>query len=312
MNPFRQAARWLFHQPYLLLVLTTLFWGGNAVAGKLAAGVIPPFTLTCIRWVGTALILFIVARPIIIRDWPAIRQNIRFLFFCGAVGFAIFNFLLYGALNFTSAINAAIEQSGMPMLIILGMYLVYGERITALQGVGVVLSILGVLLTATRGDLFAIMTLDMNIGDVMMLGAVLAYSIYSVALKRKPQLDWRVIMFGMASAAAVVSIPFALFEMASGRFMAFAPEAAMLLLYVVLFPSLMAQVFFFRGVELVGANRAGLFINLVPIFGALLAVLILDERLELYHLTGLGLVLCGIGLAEVSARRRRAAALGDA
>ena len=290
---------------YVLLTLTMLFWAGNAIAGKLAAGVIPPFTLTAARWTLTALVLYVLARPLLAGQWPAIRKNWRFLFLLGAIGFACFNFGLYGALNFTSAINVTIEQSAMPMIILAAMYFVYREPVTLLQAGGVVVSISGVIVTATEGAPLRLVTLDVNIGDLIMIGAVLAYSAYSVALKKKPNLPWQVMMFMLAASAAIVSIPFAAGEMALGHLPAIGWASLALLFYVVVFPSLLAQVFFIRGVELIGAGRAGLFINLVPVFGAILAVTILGERFEGFHLAGLCLVIGGIGLAEISGRRLR-------
>ncbi len=293
-----------FDNAYFLLTLTTLFWAGNAIAGRLAADVIPPFTLTFVRWVLTVSILFWLARPVLRESWPVIRQNRLFLFVLGISGFAGFNFALYGALNYTTAINVTIEQSAMPMVIILLSFLVFRERILAAQAYGVALSILGVLITATRGDLTALLRLDVNIGDAIMMAGVLLYSGYSVALRRKPALDWRVFMLALGCSAAIFSLPFAVFDVMAGRLPEMSWKAPAILAYIVIFPSLMSQIFFIRGVELIGANRAGLFINLVPIFGAILAILILGERFEAYHAAGLAFVLAGIGLAEFAVRRR--------
>lgn len=291
---------------YLLLTLTTLFWAGNAIAGKLAAGVIPPLTLTAARWMLTATILSFIARPLIAGSWPTIRRHWRYLFLLGSIGFAVFNFCLYGALNFTSAINVTIEQSAMPMAILLAMYLVHREPVTTFQAIGVALSIAGVVITATGGAPARLLTLDVNIGDLIMMGAVLAYSGYSAALKNKPDLPWQVFMFALATAAAITSIPFAIGEMALGFRPAIEWKSLALLLYVVIFPSLLAQIFYVRGVELIGAGRAGLFFNLVPVFGAVMAVAILGERFQAYHVVGLACVLGGIALAEISGRRRAA------
>lgn len=288
---------------YVLLTLTTLFWAGNAIAGKLVAGIIPPLTLTAARWVLAAAILYLIARPLIDGSRHTLRQHWKFLFLLGSIGFAVFNFGLYGALNFTSAINVTIEQSATPMIILLGMYLIYREPVTLLQAVGAILSIAGVIVTATEGAPARLLTLDVNVGDLIMMGAVLAYSAYSIALKNKPALPWQVFMFALAASAAITAIPFAIAEMAMGHLPVLGWKSLALLSYVVLFPSLLSQVFFVRGVELIGAGRAGLFFNLVPVFGAGMAIVILGERFELFHLVGLACVLGGIGLAEVSARR---------
>ncbi len=294
-----------YDNAYILLTFTTLFWAGNAIAGKLAAGVIPPFTLTAMRWILSVLILYIIARPLIAAHWPVLRANWRYLFTLGAVGFALFNACLYGALNFTTAINVTIEQSAMPAVIMLAMYLVYREPVTRLQVVGLALSISGVIITATQGDPTRLFRLDVNIGDAIMMGGVLAYSAYSVALRSKPDLPWQVFMFALACGAMLASLPFALFDLWRGALPAMDWRTPALLFYVVVFPSLLSQVFFIRGVELIGANRAGLFINLVPVFGAVLAVVILNETFEFYHGVGLVMVIGGILLAETSARRHK-------
>ncbi|MEM9206266.1 MAG: DMT family transporter [Pseudomonadota bacterium] len=289
----------MFSSPYILLSLTALFWAGNAVAGKLAAGLIPPFTLTAIRWTGSAIILYMLARPHLEASKPELRKNWRFLALMGAIGFAGFNFALYGALNFTTAINAAIEQSAMPVIVILLGYFLFGERVRRVQMIGVSLSIVGVIVTVSRGDLGSLLRLDINIGDAIMVFAVIFYSGYSAFLRKKPPVDWRVFMFALATAAACASIPVALIEtFAFDQRIRWEWQTPVLLIYVTLFPSLLAQIFFVRGVELIGPNRASIFINLVPVLASGLAILILGERFEVYHAIGLALVLGGITLAE--------------
>ena len=191
----------------------------------------------------------------------------------------------------------------MPMVVILLAYLVYREPVTALQVLGASVSIVGVLVTASRGDLQALLQLDVNIGDLIMLGGVLSYSIYSVALKRKPQMPWQVFMFCLACAAMVIAVPAMLVELSTGAAPEMSWRTPALLVYVVIFPSLLSQVFFFRGVELIGPQRASIFSNLVPVFGSVLAVIILGEVFESYHAVGLSLVIGGIAMAEWSARR---------
>lgn len=291
-------------RPYLILTLTALFWAGNAIAGKLASGVFPPLTLTWVRWVLTALIFYIFARPHLPKARDLLRARWVYLALMGIVGFAGFNFALYGALNFTSAINVTIEQSAMPMLIMLMAFLVFGERIRLGQLVGAAFAILGVMVTASHGDLAALLRLDLNIGDAIMVIGVIVYSAYSVGLRKKPALDWRVFMFALAVSAAIVSLPFAVIEVMSGHYPEASWRAPAIIAYIVIFPSLLSQIFFIRGVELIGANRAGQFVNLVPIFGAVLAIIILGERFQSYHAAGLALVLGGIAIAEITARQK--------
>ncbi|MCB1478803.1 MAG: DMT family transporter [Rhodobiaceae bacterium] len=296
----------IFSHPYLLLTLTTLFWGANAVAGKIASGYIPPLTLTALRWICASSILFFMARPLLRGAIPILRRRWRYIFLCGAMGFGMFNFCLYGALNYTSAINTSIEQAGTPMIIMLLTYIFYREPITLLQGIGVFISMIGVLITVVHGDLSVLLSLDLNRGDAIMVAAVLVYSAYSVALRHKPDLPWQVFMFGLALSAAIFALPGMAYEMASGRYPAASWVTPGIMIFVVIFPSLMSQAFYVRAVGMIGANRAGQFFNLVPVFGAALAILILGEKFQLYHAVGLCMVIGGIALAETSARRRLA------
>ncbi len=292
--------------PYALLTLTTLLWAGNAIAGKLAAGVISPVALTFARWLLACVAFYFFARPHLDSDWPAIRKSLPLLFGLGALGFSAFNFGLYGALHYTTAINVTIEQSAMPVLIIFANYLFFSVRITGLQGVGVLLTIIGVLVTATRGSPLAVLESGVNRGDVVMMLAVLLYGSYTVALRFRPDIHWTSLMFVLTCSAAVFALPFYAVEILRDGFRMPGPEAWAIIAYTVIFPSMMSQAFFIRGVAMLGANRAGLFINLVPIFGALLAVLILGESFRPYHMVGLALVLGGIAIAERFAGHRSA------
>ncbi len=284
--------------PYALLTLTTLLWAGNAIAGKMAAGVISPVALTFARWLIACVAFYFLARPHLKNDWPAIRKSLPLLFGLGALGFSAFNFALYWALHYTTAINVTIEQSAMPVLIIFANYLFFSMRITGLQAIGVLLTIIGVLVTATRGSPLAIFEIGINRGDAVMMLAVLLYGSYTVALRFRPDIHWTSLMFVLTCSAAIFALPFYAVEILRDGFRMPGPEAWAIIAYTAIFPSMVSQIFFIRGVAILGANRAGLFINLVPIFGALLAVLILGESFRPYHMVGLALVLGGIAVAE--------------
>ena len=298
MENLRLAAARLFFRPYLLLLLTALFWGGNAVAGKVAVGVVPPMALTFLRWAIAGTVLLVVAREQLKRDWAVVRPRLIWFFAMGALGFAGFNILLYSSLHFTSAINVTLEQSAMPMIIVLLNFLAYRERISPAMGLGVVASLTGVAVIASHGDLIGLVRLSVNLGDALMLVAVVLYSGYSVALKAKPQIHWLSFLAVLSLSAAAASLPFLAYELYQGRAQVLSPLGLMLILYVALFPSFFAQLFYARGVELIGPNRAGLFINLVPVFGSLLAITLIGERIAGYHLVGYGLVVAGILVAN--------------
>lgn len=293
----------MYRNAYVLLLLTALFWGGNAVAGKLVVGHVSPMLLTTLRWGIAAALLGAIGWPRLRRDWAVVRKHLPFLVGLGMLGFTMFNVALYSALNFTTAINVSIEQAGIPMVIFAANFLFFRIKIAFAQAVGFLLSLAGIWLTASYGDFATLLALDMNFGDALMLIAVLVYSAYTVVLRFKPDIHWQSLMIVLTAAAFATSIPFALWEFATGRFIAPDPMGWAITAYIVLFPSLIAQIFYIRGVELIGANRAGLFINMVPIFGTILSVLIIGEDFQLYHAIAFALVLGGIWLAEHSGRK---------
>ncbi|MGJ8571139.1 MAG: DMT family transporter [Hoeflea sp.] len=283
---------------YLFLIITSLSWGGNAVAGKLAVGHISPMVLTSIRWGIALAILLTFALPQVRRDIKVIRANLPLLICYGMFGFTFFNILLYSALEYTTAINVAIEQAGMPLVIFLANFFLFRIRVTPAQIIGFGLTLVGVVLTASSGSLARLIALELNQGDALMLLAVLFYGGYTVALRYKPVLHWQSMITVMAASAFLTSLPFSAFELARGT--AILPDTTgwLVAAFTAVFPSLVAQVMFIKGNELIGSNRAGIFINLVPIFGTLLSVMILGEMLHVYHVIALGLVLGGIWLAE--------------
>lgn len=288
----------MHRKAYVLLLLTTLLWGGNAVAGKLAVGHVSPMTLVFFRWAMAVVILLPIGGRAFVEDWPVIRRHLLLLLILGACGFSLFNVIFYAALNYTTAINVSIEQASMPILIIVANFLFFRLRIGWLQALGVLLTIVGVILTASHGDPTLLLKLNLNFGDAIMLIAVVLYSGYSVGLRLKPALQWQSLMLALSIAALLVSVPFFIWEVASGTAIFPDGQGWAITLYTALGASVISQVTYIRGIELIGANRAGLFINLVPIFGTLLSILILGEDFHLYHAIALALVFGGIWLAE--------------
>jgi drug/metabolite transporter (DMT)-like permease len=295
-------------RPYLLLVLTTLFWGGNAVAGKAAVGNIDPYVLILLRWAVSFIVLVPFAIGPLKADWPTLRARWWLYLFYGAVGYALFNVLVYVAAYFTSGINNAIDQTSINIFVMLLNFGLFRTRVRALQLVGVAVTIVGVALTATHGNLARLLSLDINFGDLLVLAASLAYAVYSITLRYRPKTSWLSFLFASFLGAALASLVLAA-TLGGGvqHFIAAVPTTTalgwLIVTYTVLFPSLISQMLYVRGVELIGANRASLFINLIPLFGAVGAVLILGEHLQTFHLIAGGLIVIGIVLAEWSARR---------
>ncbi|TPN41283.1 DMT family transporter [Mesorhizobium sp. B1-1-6] len=288
---------------YMFLLLTTLLWGGNSVAGKLAVDHVSPMTLVFLRWVLAVAILLPIGWNALKRDWPVVRRHWFVLAALGASGFTLFNTIFYTALNYTTAINVSIEQAAMPILIIVANFIFFRLRVNWAQIAGVVLTIFGVILTACHGDPRRLLTLELNFGDAIMLVAVILYSGYSVGLRLKPAMQWQSLMLAMSLAALITSLPFFLWEIAAGKVIVPDARGWSVIVYTAIGASVVSQIFYIRGNELIGANRAGLFINLVPIFGTLLSVLIVGETFQLYQALALVLVLGGIALAEYSGRK---------
>lgn len=288
---------------YLLLFLAPLLWGGNAVAGRMATEDWQPFTLTCLRWLLAMIVLTPFALKPLKNDWPLIRKNALLLFSLGAFGMAAFNLAMYLALNFTTAINVSIEQAAMPAMIMLANFFLLSQRVRLFQILGLLLTLFGVLVTTTAGEPVRFFSEGLNKGDAIMLLACVFYAAYTFGLRWRPSIHWMSFMWVISVSAFIMTIPFAFWELQAGDFTAPSLQGYMVLVYVVVFPTIVSQLSWARGVELLGSNRASLFINLVPIFGSILAVLILRESFEWYHFVGLALVLVGIGMSERAADR---------
>jgi drug/metabolite transporter (DMT)-like permease len=298
----------LLGQPYLLLTLCTLFWGGNAVAGKAAVGNIDPYVLILFRWGGAFLLLVPVAIGPVRRDWPTLRARWWLYLFYGAVGYAAFNVLIYVAAYFTSGVNNALDQVSINIFVMALNFALFRTRVAPLQLIGVLLSIGGVALTATHGDLTRILSLSMNFGDVLVIIASFGYALYSIALRWRPSTHWLSFLAASFFGAVLASLVFQL-GLGGGiphlvaNIPTITPAGWGIVAYTVTLPSLVSQMFYVRGVEAIGANRASLFINLIPLFGAVGAVLILGEQLLPFHFIAGALICAGIVLAEWSVRR---------
>ena len=292
----------IFKNPHLLLAITTFIWAGNAIAGKYAVGHVSPMMLTFFRWAIALALISAFAKQHLKTDWAAIKRNWIYLLLMGGFGYTAFNFFLYSALQHTSAINVALEQSAMPVVIFVLNYLIYKTGITWLQIVGYLLTLIGVLVTVSAGDPIGMLTSQttgINRGDILMAGAALCYGGYSVALRSKPDMHWISFLTCLVTGALLFSIAGVGVEYASGNSLVpVTLQGILVCVFAGIFPSLVSQGFFIVGVGALGANRAGLYINLVPVFAALLAVSLLGEELYLFHALAFFLVVGGILLAQ--------------
>lgn len=283
--------------PYLLLVLTALFWSGNFVVGRALYGSIPPIALAFWRWAAALLIVLPLAYPHLRNQWPLLRNSWKKLVLYGLLGVGCFNTFIYIALQSTTATNALLINSTIPVLIIALSWLFGGTRLTRRQAVGVLVSLSGVITIICRADLQQLLSLRVNSGDLWVLLAVICWAIYTCLLRKRPagihplSFLCAIILVGLISLA-----PFYAWELSRGLRMDLTPLTAAGLCYVALFASVLAFIMWNHSVAQVGANRAGLFLHLMPVFGTVLSILFLGEPFHLFQAAGIGLIFSGIYL----------------
>jgi drug/metabolite transporter (DMT)-like permease len=296
-------------RPYLLLTLAPFFWACNWILGRGLAGDIPPLAMTFYRWLFAVAILAPFALPRLRRHAPILRRHWRIMLLLGAIGIGSHNALAYLGLNYTTATNGVILNSFIPVMIVAMAWVILRERLAGLQLVGVAVSLAGVLTILSGGSLAALAAFRLNRGDVLVILSMAMWSAYTVCLRwRPPGLDMITFLFVLACIGELVVLPFYLGEVAFGRAMVWSWESVAALFAVGLFSSVLAYIFWNRGVEQVGAPVAGLFVHLMPVFGIGLAWLFLDERLEPFHVAGIALILAGITITTRRARATRPAA----
>lgn len=292
-----QPVGWLTYQPYVLLSLTSLFWGGNVVIGRFAAGHVPPVALSFMRWSCAFLILLPFAWRQTVKDWPAIRRHLGIMTILSVSGVATFNTLGYWALQYTEALNALLLNSTGPLFVALFSLLLFGIRLTAAQGFGILISMAGVIVILTRGDFGALAAIHFNKGDIAYLIALLVFGVYSAVAAKRPMIHPLSFMLFTCGCGTLFILPFYLWELRSGAQTTINTTVLLVLAYVAVFPSILAYLCFNRGVELIGANRGAPFFHLIPVFGSVLAIVFLGEAFQLFHLIGYALVLAGVFIA---------------
>lgn len=281
--------------PYLLLSLCALFWAGNWVVGRAMRDDIPPVAMGFWRWALALLILLPFAFAELRREWHVVRQNWQRLMLLGALGAVAFNTMIYVGLQYTAATNAVLFNSLIPIVIILLAWAFLGQKLRAVQLLGVALSLVGAVAVVARGDLSMLAAVELNRGDLWILAAIVLWAVYTVVLRWRPS---GLSAVGFLAAMLLLSVPLLLpvylWEASVRGFFRLTPAAMLALAYFATIPSIVAYLFWNRGVAQVGPNKAGLFVHLMPVFGALLAVVFLDERLYTYHFAGAALIFGGI------------------
>lgn len=293
----------------LLLAFSSACWGGNIFIGRLVHGEIPPVGLSFWRWLLAALILLPFAWPKLRRDAPLIRRYWRFLALLAFVGMTAFHTALYLSVNYTTATNAALLVAICPVLVPVLSWAIYREAITARIVLATLVSLAGVAVVVTRGDAAQLLALRFNKGDLIMLVAVLAWSLYTVLVKHRPAGLHPLSLLAATMIFAIVFLfPVYLWETLAVRPMPLTGDTLITIAYVVVFASLLAFLAFNRGIEVLGPNKGGLFLHLIPVFAALLAFAFLGERPALYHGVGIAAIVAGILLATTAQTPKAASA----
>jgi drug/metabolite transporter (DMT)-like permease len=289
-------------RPYLLLTMAVLFWAGNFILGRAFHNDIPPIALAFWRWLGASVLVTWPALPHLRRDHRALAGAWPSILLLAVLGIASFNTLAYSGLQYTEAINAFLIQSLMPVMIVILSFLIFRERVTALQSAGIVVSLSGAVMIIARGDMGVLLSLAVNRGDFLVMAAIACYAGYSVMLRKRPHVHPLALLCTIFWIGTIVLLPLYLWESMTVAVMQVKLTSLLVIGYVMVFPSIVSYLCYNRGVELVGANRAGLFIHLMPVFGSIMAVLFLGEAFRWYH--GFGVLLIGTGIFLATRSRR--------
>ncbi len=290
--------------PYVLLALCQLSWAGNWIIGRALRADIPPLAFTFWRWTIAAVILAPLALPRLKRKGAVLRQHWGILILLGITGAGFFQAMVYTGLRYTEAVNATLMYSASPLFIILMAALLGVERVSARQLAGMAVSFCGILIILDRGELGHLRNFHFNPGDFIILLAMPAWGVYCALLQRRPaELDAITFLFVISVIGALALAPFSAAESILVRSPTLSWTSVAALVYVGLFASVVSYMLWNRGLELVGPSRAGFTNHLLPIFTVALAVLLLGEKLELFHIVGIVTIVAGVWLAT-SARAR--------
>ena len=280
--------------PYLLTAVAPLCWGGNFVLARGVADIIPPVSFAFWRWT----IAFVILLPFTWRtarqDWSGVVKSWKIMSVLSILGITFFNTMAYTAFHTTTAINGAMIQTTMPAVIILATLVMFKEKVTRLQILGVAICISGAFVVILRGQWSTLLGMSFAPGDILMMGAVILYALYSALLRKRPAIhpfSFLLYTFGLG---IIFLLPLYIWELAGCASVTLTYEVILSILYVALFPSIVAYFCWNRGVEVLGANRTGLFINLIPVFASILAILFLGETLQTFHIIGMALIFGGM------------------
>ena len=285
---------------YIFLILATLFWSGNFIVGKAASLFeIPPFTLNFYRWTFAWLILAPFTLKEIYRERSHILNNLKYVLILGITSITLFNSIVYYSLQFTQVISGVLMISTIPVMIIFFSSLLKIEKTNFYQIMGVIFSIFGVIVIITQLNIENIKGLSFNKGDLSLIVAMLSWALYSALLKKKKLLLTQTSLLQVIiSSGLIFLLPIYIIEMSYGRYVNLELPFFLTLTYVVLLPGLASFICWIKGITIIGANRSGIFLHLMPIFSTILAIIIFNEKFMIYHLIGSALIITGIVLSS--------------
>lgn len=287
----------LLANPYLVLALASLCWSGNHLLGRAIAGHVPPLTISTLRWLLAAVVLYPFVRGHLKKDWPVIREKFGVLIYLSLIGGGVFGALQFVGLQLTTALNVSVMNSLGPVTIAIASAVMFRDRLTGGQFAGIVISLTGVMVIITKLDFSVLAHLTFNAGDLIALFNMLLWGVYSASLRWRPKVHPASFMFMFSLISGVALLPALAWEHSTG----FVLQPTLLTVYAiaqaVLFSTIAAFMFWTRGVEMIGPNRAGVFLHLIPVYSALLTGMLLGEPLMGYHVIGFVLILAGVWCA---------------
>jgi drug/metabolite transporter (DMT)-like permease len=288
----------LFNNAYLFLAIAPLCWAGNHILGRAIAGQVPPGGLAVLRWLLAACILLPFALPHLRRDWQALSEKPWTIVLLAMAGGGLFGTLQFIALQSTAALNAAMLNSTVPAFIVVAAGVIFRDAVRPLQVTGIVVSLAGVIGIIGKGDLTTLQQLSFNGGDLLLVANMALFAVYSACLRLRPPLHWMTFMIALSVVSAIGNVPLAAWEFIDGEPLQTTGLTLFAVVYAGMCTSVIAYACWSRGVELIGAARAGVFLHLVPLYGALLSTLLLGEAIRPYHIFGLAFILIGVSLAS--------------
>jgi drug/metabolite transporter (DMT)-like permease len=281
----------------VLLVLAAALWAGNHALARVVSASLPIWSLNFVRWVIVAALMALVAAPQLRDDWPEMRRHTVVLGLLGILGGGLFGILQFVGVRYTGALTLSVLNSVAPALIALASFVIFRDGITPLQGIGIAISLTGVLAIVAKLDPATLLTMSFNPGDLIIALNMGIWAVYSACLRLRPPIAATSFLFSLAVWAAITMVPGAVLEVLDGDYLRADRMTLVTLAYSSVLSSAMAYIFWGSGVETLGVNRAGAFLHLVPVFGAVLATTLLGEQLGLHHVAGIALILVGVTLA---------------